>query len=641
MPHYPDDDALQKDSTDVLALWGNNRMLTGGSHWNNFSFRFSLAPDGLQGSPSEYEGLEIMRLRPYQLEEKGRVEGFVGIGDWVNNYPEVPEERLDVLDRTIRIRSMGLPGLYNNDALTRVLVADPADGRLFWRDVSTIGGGGGSGCNWAYISGANRMYTAFDPVGAGTCPQKDWLVGIGESVPKTKLDVYTERTTGGATGAIRGIMKANTDAAVQSGVVGSVSPEIGGNTVQTGIGIDGTATDVNKGYGVRGTVNLTLSGASTTDAFGTYGYANAADGSADYVCGARGEVTVTGTTVGRKVAGTYGLVKTPLTTGSVANSYGMFGWSDAYGNIANNFGGYGNSYANTGITLTNSYGLFGTSGGQGSITNSYGVYGAAGAGTNNFSVYGAFNGNGANDWTGFFNGRTFTPGGLWTMSDPEFKTNISLIEQNDQDPVHRMMQLNVHSYMFNVDTYPALGLPTGQHFGFLAPELAEQFPDMVTDAAFPAQYDSTGAQISPEVPFKAVNTTDLLPLAIAALQRQDARIAQLEAIVASCCSNGSDQRALSNGPSSSSALENDLRIITNPIADPTELRYTVAYEGRVRLEITDATGRTMLVQDEGTRTAGSYMYEWSTTLLAPGTYHCALYVNGERLVEKAVKLNNR
>ncbi len=189
MPTYPDNDDLETDSTDVLALWGNDKMLHGGSRWNNFSFRFTLAPDGTLGSASELEGLEIMRLRPRQLEEGARPEGFVGIGDYVNSYPEGPEERLDVLDRTIRIRSMVPAGLYQNDGLNRVLVVDPTDGRVNWRDASTIGSGGSGGCNWTYVPVADRMYTATDPVSGSACPQVDWLVGIGSISPLFKLDV--------------------------------------------------------------------------------------------------------------------------------------------------------------------------------------------------------------------------------------------------------------------------------------------------------------------------------------------------------------------------------------------------------------------------------------------------------------------
>ena len=89
------------------------------------------------------------------------------------------------------------------------------------------------------------------------------------------------------------------------------------------------------------------------------------------------------------------------------------------------------------------------------------------------------------------------------------------------------------------------------------------------------------------------------------------------------------------------ALETDLSIIPNPVADRTELRYTVAAAGAVRLVITDASGRTIQVQEEGTRTAGTFSYGWDTTSLAAGTYFCALYVNDEPLVKKAVKLNAR
>ena len=88
-------------------------------------------------------------------------------------------------------------------------------------------------------------------------------------------------------------------------------------------------------------------------------------------------------------------------------------------------------------------------------------------------------------------------------------------------------------------------------------------------------------------------------------------------------------------------MENDLRIVPNPVADRTELRYTVADGGRVRLEITDTSSRIVLSREEGQRTAGSFMYEWNTTLLAPGTYVCTLYINDEFLVKKSVKLGAR
>jgi hypothetical protein len=290
MPGYPDNDDLETDSTDVLALWGNNHILPGNSHWNNFSFRFTLTPDGALGSASGLEGLEIMRLRPDQREEGGRVEGFVGIGDWVNNYPAVPEERLDLLDRTIRIRSMGPPGQYQNNSLNRVLVADPADGRVYWRDASTIGSGGGSGCNWTYVPGADRMYTATDPVSGSLCPQIDWLVGIGAISPLYKLDVLHTKGQSPSQGGIRSTYNGSATATGNVGISTTVSPENGTNMDYS----DGVSARVNglskAGTGVKGAVNVTWSGATVSQATGTHGSVDVSAGSATEVGCARERV---------------------------------------------------------------------------------------------------------------------------------------------------------------------------------------------------------------------------------------------------------------------------------------------------------------------------------------------------------------
>ncbi len=204
------------------------------------------------------------------------------------------------------------------------------------------------------------------------------------------------------------------------------------------------------------------------------------------------------------------------------------------------------------------------------------------------------------------------------------------------------MALQPKSYNFSADQ-TTLALPVGVQRGFISQEVEAVLPDLVKNVHRPPVLDTAGFEVEPAMDLKAMNYEGLIPILVAAMQEQNARMHSLEEQLNACCTAGSsDQRsALPGQPASGTTVDTDLRIIPNPVADHTELRYTVGTEGRVRLEITDASGRMVQAQDEGMRATGIYSYGWNTTMLAPGTYFCTLYMNDEPLVKKAVKLNSR
>ncbi|MBP7514222.1 MAG: tail fiber domain-containing protein [Flavobacteriales bacterium] len=250
------------------------------------------------------------------------------------------------------------------------------------------------------------------------------------------------------------------------------------------------------------------------------------------------------------------------------------------------------------------------------------------------------------NWGGFFDGYGFLGIGPWIYSDSSLKQNIADIQQ--EDALSRFMQLEPKSFEFNTSAHPSWGLPEGTQNGFLAQDLEEVYPHLVVDAIHPARIDSVGEVIEPEAGFKAMNMEGLIPEIVAVvksqqqtIEAQNARISALEEVVHACCAASDGTRSAANSAGTGVGLETDLRIIPNPVAERTDLRYTLAHAGRVRLEVTDQMGRVVLTQDEGEREASAYAYQWDTTALAPGTYHCELYVNGEQLVRKAVKLNTR
>ena len=56
------------------------------------------------------------------------------------------------------------------------------------------------------------------------------------------------------------------------------------------------------------------------------------------------------------------------------------------------------------------------------------------------------------------------------------------------------------------------------------------------------------------------------------------------------------------------------------------------------LNIFDKTGKPIATLVEAQQPADTYRYEWDASGLPAGLYHYALYVDGELLVKKAIKL---
>lgn len=156
-----------------------------------------------------------------------------------------------------------------------------------------------------------------------------------------------------------------------------------------------------------------------------------------------------------------------------------------------------------------------------------------------------------------------------------------------------------------------------------------------------ARIDTMGNVIQEEMSVLTMNCVGLIPHLIADNQRLRARLEQMREKIAACCVARDGTRTLTNVTAPGANFETDLRIVRNPVADQTELRYTIGTAGRVRLEIMDASGRAIRTQDEGARSTGTSSFGRSTTLLSPGTNYCTLFVNDEPLVKKAVKLNAR
>lgn len=163
------------DHTAAVIQWSDNDAPEAGP--DVMKFIFTAGYSGAGTGNGSLNGLELGRFHP---------QGWLGLGDWQAAGVQ-PDERLDLLSRTIRLRDFTHPTLYRNNTYDRILVANPSDGRVYWRDASTLTA---SDCEWTLqgTPGSNSdVSTAY--AGNTGCPQADKGVGIGIQVPKVKLHV--------------------------------------------------------------------------------------------------------------------------------------------------------------------------------------------------------------------------------------------------------------------------------------------------------------------------------------------------------------------------------------------------------------------------------------------------------------------
>ncbi len=486
------------------------------------------------------DGLEAGRFTPAMSCN----EVFFGLGHWQGAGLD-PDERIDILDRTIRLRNfmtnppIGSGTDYESTTLENALVVDPADGRVYWRTLS----GWSSDCDWE-VTATDDVVTAWQPGPLTGCPDNSNDVGIGIPDPRWKLHVV--ESSPDPTGDDKAIFAHVLGDEGMNIAVDAFSPT---PSAEVNMAFRGWAQDARVNYGLFAHTTVTI------------------PHQADANIGVYGNAQEEGT------------------------------WSQ------------GGGVANACI----------------------GVWGRARCAA-------------SNTWAGFFEGDVYASG-VYTSSDESLKTDIAAVT----DALDATLALEPVLFHFDTVQFDDLGLPSTLQSGLLAQNVEQAMPHLVRAVTRPAVLDTAGVEVAPAMTYKAVNYSGIIPYLIGAIHElkatndaQQAQISTLQQDLATCCAahGGTDGRSMSPGAGAGAgeALRTDLIIVPNPVADHTQLRYTVATPGRTRLEVSDASGKRLEVLEEAVREAGAYTHDWSTTDLGPGTYHVTLYLNDSFVVKKAVKV---
>lgn len=223
---------------------------------------------------------------------------------------------------------------------------------------------------------------------------------------------------------------------------------------------------------------------------------------------------------------------------------GVFAYVNSSGN---NFGGLFrvDSGSNNTAVQGNAAGGTTAAGGRftgfGGTTASYGIYSIASGGTTNIAVYGASTGSqsigvygealpasGNNppsgpNYAGYFNGDVVRTGTDNFTSDANFKTNINSIV----DASSIIEQLNPVSFEFDQVNHPEMVLSSGLNYGFLAQDVEQILPELVSDNVHPAKYDTLGNVVYNQVNYKALNYQAFISILTKGMQEQQSDIQTL------------------------------------------------------------------------------------------------------------------
>lgn len=179
----------------------------------------------------------------------------------------------------------------------------------------------------------------------------------------------------------------------------------------------------------------------------------------------------------------------------------------------------------------------------GSAGTAYGVHAIAqGTLSTTGTAYGIYaKGSGAlNNYAGYFEGNVTVTGTFSNPSDVKLKRNIVGID----GALDKVMRLSPSNYEFKTDTYQNINLAKGSHYGFIAQDIEQVFPELVSNSSVVVSrsnsdfrqnrklFGTASNQAKEEVVetenIKTVNYLEIIPILTKAIQEQQKQIEELK-----------------------------------------------------------------------------------------------------------------
>jgi hypothetical protein len=227
-------------------------------------------------------------------------------------------------------------------------------------------------------------------------------------------------------------------------------------------------------------------------------------------------------------------------------------------------------------------------------------------------------------------GNALTSGGSWQVSDLKLKKDIA----DFPNAMDMISKLKPKTYFFKTNEYAKLNLSAKKQYGFIAQELEEVMPELVTTSTEVVIDNTDGERKTEEI--KAINYGELIPVLVKALQEQELRLKKQEQQISELKEsviNLSKEKAENLNSGSKANLNINLnneqigQNEPNPASLSTRIPFSVAAKVKdAHLKISDLEGREIRTIQLPLVSSGSI--NLNTENLAKGVYVYSLICDG-------------
>lgn len=265
--------------------------------------------------------------------------------------------------------------------------------------------------------------------------------------------------------------------------------------------------------------------------------------------------------------------------------------------------------------------------------------------------YGIYAVNSGGGLAGYFDGDVEVTGSIYSSSDAALKQNVQNVAATDA--LAKLLQLQPRSYEFSDSNAVEINLPQGRQYGFLAQEVEQILPGLVTEVTHPQRLDNTGHPVGAKMDYKAINYTGLIPLLVSAVKDQqtkidslqqviDTRLSAIEQRLNNCCERGAlpTDGAFKDQPTTTVVELTNLQAIVleqnvpNPFAEQTTINYFIPEgSGAAQVVFFDMLGRTIKTVDAKSGYGSLTVF---ASNLSTGQYSYALLIDGRQAASKSM-----